>query len=699
MTEKLRIPILVMAIGFCLFSTRFAFVQEKTDVLSEALAKIGLVKTDLGFRPKSYWLLSNPGDDFRLPYFDDLLAHPLEVPRFVRATLNSFNQVVTTEYLEKRDDALVVLIRQAGIRLGYYVYKYGFEYQHAIDGKAPMLMALREIYQNYRVPFEPNGFYPEPTDSWGDRRGKTEKDLADIPIEIQKPIALVLYAMLEASQLRDQALRSLPKDQWAYVFTHRELEETQCDAQIFDPVVYDLGKTFDYEALYLGATMVASAFGKLQKAVAQIGSFGDFSFSQLTPLGRIIIGGPGENSYNYPDLAFLLDVGGNDTYSGCVGANPSVQVPVSVALDLSGNDLYENPVENLPSQGSGMLGIGMLLDVAGDDYYESQSFSQGSGRFGVGILLDAAGKDEYRSVSFSQGSGAFGIGLQVDLAGDDRYYTYYYAQGYGFSKGLGLLLDRRGNDQYIADDENLIHVGDETPLHNESAAQGYGAGRRADLRDGHDMSGGLGILNDWEGDDTYSCGVFGQGTSYWYGFGLLYDGKGNDSYKGAFFVQGTTAHYSISELLDEGGNDQFLTTMSLGMGYAHDCSVSFFINQGGDDTYSAPGDLLHRNNSVGGALYNGEGFFVDIGGNDTYNVPDEQQSMGVGFNNGSKGYWSTDELTIGMFLDIGGRDRYNSPIGKNNTVWLAPRKGLPKPFPTTKSIGMDVEKGEIVEVK
>ena len=64
--------------------------------------------------------------------------------------------------------------------------------------------------------------------------------------------------------------------------------------------------------------------------------------------------------------------------------------------------------------------------------------------------------------------------------------------------------------------------------HNTSMCQGVGMGRRADYTDGHSWAGGVGMLVEGGGDDTYSCSVFGQGCAYWYGVGLLVDKAGAD---------------------------------------------------------------------------------------------------------------------------------------------------------------------------
>jgi hypothetical protein len=244
----------------------------------------------------------------------------------------------------------------------------------------------------------------------------------------------------------------------------------------------------------------------------------------------------------------------------------------------------------------------------------------------------------------------------------------YYAQGYGFSKGLGLLADARGNDRYIADDTELIHIGDETPLHNESDAQGYGAGRRADHTDGHDMSGGLGILTDLAGDDEYSAGVFAQASGYWYGMGVLHDAEGNDKYRGVFFNLGASAHYAIGVLLEDGGNDESDLVMTLGFGTAHDCSAAFYIDANGNDSYTmSKGD--ERACSLGSAINSSFAVFANIRGDDSY-AP-VGNSLGYGMMRRG-GEWKIYAPSTGLFFDIGGKDAYKHAKGGDGTEWKQP---------------------------
>ena len=143
------------------------------------------------------------------------------------------------------------------------------------------------------------------------------------------------------------------------------------------------------------------------------GFAGDVLFVQDTEIGRIVVGGAG-TTYYYDDAALIIDIGGNDFYFNNAGSSVT-DAPVSICLDFSGNDVY---IAKQPfSQGSGRFGIGILMDLDGDDRYIGNDYSQGVGMFGVGLLYDTNGDDLYEAQTMCQGGGAFGIGLLRDSGG------------------------------------------------------------------------------------------------------------------------------------------------------------------------------------------------------------------------------------------------------------------------------------------
>lgn len=675
--------------AFILFAT---VLHAQDDLLRRALDGFGLDSSTVGYRPQQTWDTAPRDDPFRLPYFDELLARPLKIPNFTQRMLWRYNVYATADssnmagYHSPKVRPLAMMVLNSARNLGYDVGKYGLDYTPQIAETNPVLAEIRAVYENNNRTLGDMIVYPLPTQHWSDIAGEINKQLEGMPEDFQRAVAEILAASREAARWRNASLDQIPREDWHHIYSSTTLEESQCDAHTFDQKVYDAAVAFNGKSCYYGALLLAQA---VQKAMPVIERYKkrDFTFDLATPQGRIFIAGAAHDTHYAQDCLLSIDLAGNDRYFGSVAAT-APERPISILIDVDGKDRYENTHKGAPAQGAGILGIAMLIDTDENDTYESKTFSQGCGRFGVGILYDVDGNDSYTSEGFSQGAGMYGQGILLDQGGDDVYTTVYYAQGYGFSKGLGLLMDVSGDDTYTALDDELTHVGDETPKHNESDAQGFGSGRRGDHVDGHNMSGGLGILNDLDGDDTYSAGVFAQGSSYWFGYGILNDAKGNDSYRGVFFNLGAAAHFGIGTLFDGSGDDKSELVMTLGFGTGHDGSAAFYIDTGGDDSYTMTA-ADDRAVSLGSSLNSSFSMFLNVRGNDTY----EPVGKSYGYVSGRRtGEWAQYGPTTGVFLDIGGTDSYNQPQAGQNTEWNSTEIDIARGL---YSIGIDTEQGSV----
>jgi hypothetical protein len=251
---------------------------------------------------------------------------------------------------------------------------------------------------------------------------------------------------------------------------------------------------------------------------------------------------------------------------------------------------------------------------------------------------------------------------------------------------MGVLMDIKGNDNYMANDSTIDFPSSQAKEHNTSMCQGVGFGWRADFIDGHSLAGGVGMLLDAEGDDLYSAGVFAQGCAYWYGVGILTDEKGDDNYSGIWYVQGSGAHFGVGILNDGEGDDHYRATINMAQGAGHDFTIGYLLDESGDDVYHAP------NLSLGGGNANGVGIFWDKSGNDKYNV-EAATTLGRA-NIGSRGSLRDHMLCLGLFLDTGGQDKYSKPFAKDNLIWT--QRGLNEEFPleTEKGVGLDTEMKE-----
>jgi hypothetical protein len=391
-----------------------------------------------------------------------------------------------------------------------------------------------------------------------------------------------------------------------------------------------------------------------------------------------------------------LDLGGDDVYRDEVAANRSAANPVSVAIDLGGADdygydevasPYDRP-ELLPAddagragasggygnysrsehfrQGAARNGVALLFDLGDDDdRYRSLRGSQGYAHLGVGVLFDEGGDDDYAIEASGQGAAIFGIGLLVDLAGNDQRKAFTQSQGFGFSGAIGALLDVAGDDAYACDNGDPAYGG--LPVYltpqlpdngNSSFCQGAGFGARNDSSALSSLSGGLGLLRDRSGADTYDASVFAQGTGYWEGVGLLADGDGADRYDARWYVQGGAAHYSVGVLADGGEGDDLFGTMlpqvNVTMGGGHDFSLGAMLSSGGADELHAPSLALGASNC------NGIGLFVDTAGDDRY-VLGSDLAAGLGNVSSECIGARPDAVSIGIMIDGGGTDVYTPP--------------------------------------
>lgn len=413
----------------------------------------------------------------------------------------------------------------------------------------------------------------------------------------------------------------------------------------------------------------------------------DFLVTLQTRRGAIILAGSAANTHTTTEpILLIIDTGGDDTYAQA-GAAAGPDQPIGLALDLAGNDTYAAADGALGSFGAGMFGIGLLFDEAGDDTYTGGRHTQGVGVFGVGLLLDRAGNDQYAAIGDSQAHGTAGFGVLLDLAGDDTYEAFVASQAFARPNAGAALIDLGGDDRYTANNSDIRFPSPQDPKHNISMCQGAAVGDRQDYVDGLSLSGGVAVLLDSAGDDTYSCGVFGQGTGYWNGTGVLIDESGNDTYTGHWYVQGSSAHFAVGLMFDRTGNDTYQARRNMAQGAGHDVGVGVLVDAAGNDTYTTSTLGLGASNAAG------VGVFVDRAGDDTYRAP-AGQCLGWVNDNGS---WRGLFRAYGLFFDLAGNDTYvgrdDAPPRRgpaNGVTWTLPaaEAGLTR---TTFGYGFDAE--------
>jgi len=636
------------------------------DPLDDALATAGFSRADLGWTPRGWWARFPRGVTHKLDHFDDLFREPLATVPFVRVLGRATEQYLSPEGLAKKPErgchSLYRAVHLLGINRRYGGIR---PYSPNLTTKRTTLdAAILELYryagrQTKFVTFGTESPYPQV-------QKELKAAVASIPAEASEVLGQLVGHIVDAHRWAELAFRKVSMKERVAVSRRLDLGMESVDALEYAPACDDVAKAWDEASLWYAAGKCVEALDTARRRLGPMKL--NISFDWETPLGWIRVRGPGDDRIDAKDALLIVDLGGNDAWSGPVGASSATR-PIGLALDLGGNDRYEG--DDL-AQGSGICGVGVLLDVAGNDHYKARQQCQGAGQFGFGALIDLAGDDKYRARWSAQGCGYFGVGLLIDAAGGDDYLLGADGQGFGGVGGVGVLADAAGDDRYTAQPDS--RESGRPSYHSEgkvsvSNAQGCAMGRRGDGADGHNWAGGLGALLDAKGNDTYVSGNWSMGTGYWFGMGALWDGGGNDSYDGHVWTQGSGAHFCIGVLIDEGGDDKHKAERS-GLSFGHDFAITILLNAGGKDEYTCPGD------GGGFSINRSVSLLVDTGGgDDIYNL-----KQPPGFARFDKRfldrralstYW-VDAMSIGLFLDIGGKDAYPGRKDLNNSGWRDP---------------------------
>jgi hypothetical protein len=600
------------------------------DSFDEALSYVKLTRCTVNIT--TAWTencFMDASDVRRMPDFTALLSYPLRLPSYGAETAAWFDDAMSGEF------PVSSAIAAAAERRGTPITTCAPSSWYTVSATdtAPLATALATVAALY-------------ADKTFDL-GKTRTAVEPVPLELQRALVPILMALAYGSHDVSVALAPIASAR----VTFGALPYWIRNEAVIDTTVLPALDKVDTGAIATAAAQLATA--------VEAGKLARFAGMNVTPveidtkIGAVVIHGAGDDTYmpgsKADGAALLLDLGGNDTYEVAAGATTAT-TNMSVAIDLAGKDDYGYVVvpaagdgigHRLPSdasgrssygftesvterQGGGTFGVGLLFDFGNDDdTYRSLADSQGAGLLGVGVLFDQGGNDSYDAETLSQGAAGWGIGLLLDGAGNDHYTTYNEAQGFGFTRGVGALIDVAGDDVYYSDPGlpslggDAIYLNSQNPMANTSLTQGAGYGLRPDNPSYVQFAGGMGILRDRAGKDSYTTGVFGQATAFAMGIGMLLEGGGDDTYEGIWYVQGSAAHTGITYFNDASGNDKYNPTFpvqSTSIGVGHDCSASVHYDEGGDDAYIGPGLGLGSGND------NGVGIMVVNGGTDTFSV-------------------------------------------------------------------------------
>ncbi len=386
------------------------------------------------------------------------------------------------------------------------------------------------------------------------------------------------------------------------------------------------------------------------------------------------VGGPGAGILG---ISILIDRAGNDRY--CQGLAPQFQPRAHTRADLMQDDpdgtkthlvpyvqLYGNPRQ--PDS------PGVTLD---------HGFAYGAGFLGIGLLIDEAGDDLYLGQKYVFGTGYWhGVGVLYDMAGNDVYAAGIAAMGAGINEGLGVLDDRHGDDHYqcLGLHEVGASAGQEWDNGYEGGGIGYGSSWRGEARGDEPerrwqatFGGGVGLVHDGGGNDEYISGVMSLACGYSGGIGIIIDDAGNDVYfakrgpggdnhsgQSGNYSLGHGCHRGIGYLLDRTGNDRYSGGGSFG-GWSWDIAGGFLFDLGGDDQFT---DFYGKGakGRIGPGMAQGLGVSFNYGGKDTYHCYSFGSAEWL-----AKGYPGVGG-NFSFFYDVGPElDDYPTPYTNNVT--------------------------------
>jgi len=428
--------------------------------------------------------------------------------------------------------------------------------------------------------------------------------------EFDRQMGKLVYTMADATLLARRSVEELTNEEIAYITSHPERyffpDETRFNFLTAPTYIQErivtIARKIDFLSLFTSAQMMAAAFDRFSEFLSSLkdpsdaGNFfktsvlpGEVVLHLSSPIGDIVVLGQGENIFE-GNGALVVDLGGDDRFTGPVGVGHRVPGRISLLIDIDGDDVYDHKKETL-SQGFGCLSVGMLIDIRGNDRYLAGDMAQGSGMFGVGLLADFCGEDFFQMGLMGQGFGLFGFGLLVDKDGSDRYLMGGMGQGAGSTLGFGCLADLKGNDKFMA---GLAAGGGNLTADEWTHAQGSGFSVRSpDWRKHLSFYGGIGFLSDGSGDDIYVSGNGNcMGSSYFMSIGCLVDHRGSDIYAPQKDNGIASAvHLANAVLIDREGDDRYFAGRYSG-GFSSDRSVAMLIDDEGNDIYGSSDDVL-----------------------------------------------------------------------------------------------------------
>lgn len=320
-----------------------------------------------------------------------------------------------------------------------------------------------------------------------------------------------------------------------------------------------------------------------------------------------------------PSTGALIDTGrGNDAYAIDLG-------------DYAASEIQK--VHTTWAQGAGSAGAGFLVDDGGSDSVSIRSVQHGVPSYtGVGEDAPEAHAHAPNTFMWAQGAAAGGLGIVSFGQGDTTYSMHVSAdelaittmtgQGAGALGGVAALDDAGGNDLYEMRSDAVLNPVTQVPpdCGIEKAIPcdagllvdaHYGLTQRNLYGQGYGGAGGLGVLLDASGNDTY------RGSNSIELNAKLIDnaasGEGVPSMRVEGFwgpgamVQGLGASGGLGLLADAGGTDTYLHEVE-------NVTTARVESHDGRKPLVTALDAGRRSVGQGSGFFGGTGVLLDAGG-------------------------------------------------------------------------------------
>lgn len=335
---------------------------------------------------------------------------------------------------------------------------------------------------------------------------------------------------------------------------------------------------------------------------------------------------------------FFIDLGGYNTISTNAGGTEGTR-SLALHIDLKGNNTYYG--QNFV-QGSGFLGVGLLVSCSGNNTYNADSYSQGCGFFGVGFLVNLEGNNHFVLNFGGQSFALFGSSILWNKEGGNVYLANQgMAQAASSTLGVAFLVDNGGKNSYTAGISGVVET-----MRYGGIGQGGSSGVRGDpWLNNASFYGGLSFLYVGGGNNKFKTVWLGQGSAYFLGVGIAVIEGSNDIFEADYDSQGQGLHLASGLLLRKGENGHFKGGWG-SLGVSGDRSVGMFINIGGNNKYTG------TDQSIGSSRKpKSLGVFINIGGDNTYTFQ-KLSNARLQFPQ------SPNEWSRALFLEVGGGSTY-----------------------------------------